>query len=300
MAGSAVVPVTVLAGAGDMELGTAGVPALRAAPPVAGGVFRAERLVPRPGCLCCSLSGDLVRALRELHAARLERRIARFERVVVRADVGQDLRPILAALAELPLVAARFAPGGIVAVVESAAQLEQEGARAQVAMADRVVLRSPAWREAVRALNPGAMVDTLAHSLPAGWLETGSYRGSPPRLTAPQLGPGGAYRTLGAAHEDGIAASVWRSAEPFALEDLESALETLVDAFGARLLRMKGLVHVRGEGPRAVHAVGHTLYPSARLAAWPDDERTSRIVFIGQGLEERPIASILNSFRRTT
>jgi G3E family GTPase len=60
---------------------------------------------------------------------------------------------------------------------------------------------------------------------------------------------------------------------------------------------MKGLVHVAGEaGPRAVHAVQHTLYPAARLASWPDEDRRTRIVFIGRGLDEAEVAGILDSF----
>jgi G3E family GTPase len=59
---------------------------------------------------------------------------------------------------------------------------------------------------------------------------------------------------------------------------------------------MKGLVRVAGEsGPRAVHAVQHTLYPSARLAAWPDQDRTTRLVFIVRDLEAARAASMLDS-----
>ena len=64
---------------------------------------------------------------------------------------------------------------------------------------------------------------------------------------------------------------------------------------GDRMLRLKGLVNAAGEpGPRAVHAVQHTLYPSARLPAWPSDDHTTRLVFIGRGLEEREVAGILH------
>jgi G3E family GTPase len=116
----------------------------------------------------------------------------------------------------------------------------------------------------------------------AGWLNAGAYR----RV------PGG-----DAIHDPRISSFVWRHAQPVAWEDLETALETLLDLFGERILRMKGLVNVAGEpGPRAVHAVQHTLYPSARLATWPDADRSTRIVFIGRDLEEARAAPILDSF----
>ena len=75
----------------------------------------------------------------------------------------------------------------------------------------------------------------------------------------------------------------------------------LLDLMGAKILRLKGLVNVVGEpGPRAVHAVQHALYPPARLAAWPDADRGTRIVVIGQDLEEAAAARILDSFTRTS
>jgi G3E family GTPase len=68
---------------------------------------------------------------------------------------------------------------------------------------------------------------------------------------------------------------------------------------GERILRLKGLVNVAGEpGPRAIHAVQHALYPPARLAAWPDGDRGTRIVVIGRDLEERAVAQIFDSFTR--
>ena len=58
--------------------------------------------------------------------------------------------------------------------------------------------------------------------------------------------------------------------------------------------RLRHPVDAAGEpGPRAVHAVRHTLYPSARLPAWPDPGRGTTLVFIVRDLEERDIAGIL-------
>jgi G3E family GTPase len=46
----------------------------------------------------------------------------------------------------------------------------------------------------------------------------------------------------------------------------------------------------------AVHAVQHTVYPPAWLERWPDEDRRTRLVFIGRDLEEAAVAQILNSF----
>jgi len=266
------------------------------------------------GCLCCRVAGDLVRTLRELHVARQEGRAPPFRRVVVETSGLADPGPILATLIEMPVVAARYALSGVVTTVDAehgGEQLAQHGeARRQVALADRLVVtkvdRVPAaalapLEAAVRALNPAApLVHARLGTAAAGdLLESGLYRGEARAPDAAGWLRAGAYRRAGTphAHDSDIDSFAWSGAEPFAPDDLEPALETILDLVGDRLLRLKGLVNVRGEpGPRAVHAVGHTLYPFARLGAWPDAERASRIVFIGRGLEEGPIASILDSF----
>jgi G3E family GTPase len=267
------------------------------------------------GCLCCRVAGDLVRTLRELHAARHDGSIPAFRRIVVETSGLADPGPILATLIEMPVVAARFALSGVVTTIDGeqgADALRRHGeARRQVALADRLVItkadRAPNEalgdvEAAVRALNPAAPLVRLGagDAPPAGLLEAGLYRASAGAPDATGWLNAGAYRHMGTtpAHAADITSFAWSAVEPFAADDLENALETVVDVVGSRLLRLKGLVHVAGEpGPRAVHAVGHTLYPSARLAHWPDADRSSRIVLIGQGLEESAVASILDSFR---
>ena len=276
-----------------------GVARVRASATSGEALFRSQRLAARAGCLCCSVADDLVRALRELYALRREGRIEPFERVVVTAGADADLRPILASLAELPLVAARYAPAAVVVVVASPAQLEHDAGRAQLAMADRAIVREPAWRERVARVNPGARLDVLRDGLPARWLDTGPYRGSPPRLAPPGPDETLAYRPIGQGTPEAIATCAWRATEPFAPGRLESALESVVRESGERLLRLKGVAWAAGDdAPRAVQAVGHTLYPCARLPSPPVAARASRIVLAGRGLEEARIASILDSFLR--
>jgi G3E family GTPase len=65
------------------------------------------------------------------------------------------------------------------------------------------------------------------------------------------------------------------------------ALGGLAREHGEKLLRVKGLVAFadRAGGPAAIHAVQHTLYPPRWFEAWPDADRTSRLVFIVRDLE---------------
>ena len=62
------------------------------------------------------------------------------------------------------------------------------------------------------------------------------------------------------------------------------------------LLRMKGLLNVDGE-PVAVHAVQTLIHEPVPLAAWPDDERRSRIVFITRNLAREDVEATLDMLR---
>jgi G3E family GTPase len=64
---------------------------------------------------------------------------------------------------------------------------------------------------------------------------------------------------------------------------------------GDKLLRVKGILNLAGEdAPVVIHGVHHVFHPPIRLDAWPDADRTSRIVFITRDL---PGALIEQSWR---
>jgi G3E family GTPase len=264
------------------------------------------------GCICCRVAGDLVRALRELHFQRLEGAVPPFTRAIVETTGLADPAPLLATLVEMPVVSARYSLAGVVTVVDAhhgAATLDRHREAAkQVAVADRLVVSKcdladaslvAALEARLRGINPGAPIQRSGRQAPdAAWLlETGLHRGGGRLADAQGWLNAGAYRTMGRRepHDPEIRSFVWATPEPRPWEDVESSIATLLELRGDRVLRMKGLVNAAGEpGPRAVHAVQHTLYPSARLPAWPSNDHTTRLVFIGRGLEEREVAGILH------
>jgi G3E family GTPase len=177
----------------------------------------------------------------------------------------------------------------------------------QAAVADRLVLSKcdlvppeaiAALQSRLRSINPGAPIARSGPDLPdpATLLDTGLHRGGGRIADAESWLNAGAYRHHGPGlHDPDIRSFVWSTPEPRPWDDVESSIATLLELRGERVLRMKGLVNAAGEpGPRAVHAVQHTLYPSARLPAWPSEDHTTRLVFIGRGLEEREVAGILH------
>ena len=74
-------------------------------------------------------------------------------------------------------------------------------------------------------------------------------------------------------------------------------LTMLLQAHGEDVLRVKGLLDVRGMmGPVAVHGVQHVVHPPVHLKRWPSNDRRSRIVFIVRGLEQKAIETSLAAF----
>jgi len=267
------------------------------------------------GCICCRAAGDIVRALRELHHQRSTGAVPAFRRVVIETTGLADPAPLLATLVEIPVTAARYSLSGVVTTVDAQHALATLDAHPesvkQVAVADRIVITKvdlapaqalEALEPRLAALAPGARILHAARGALDGALlfDAGLGGAARPPDARGWLNEG-AYASHAAPsrHDPRISSFVWRHEEPLAWDDLETALETLRDVMGERILRMKGLVSVAGEpGPRAVHMVQHALYPPARLPAWPDADRATRLVFIGRDLEEAAAGRILDSFTR--
>jgi G3E family GTPase len=100
-------------------------------------------------------------------------------------------------------------------------------------------------------------------------------------------------------HSHSIVSAALRVREPIDWSPFVIWLSLLVHRHGRQVLRIKGLLDVPGaNGPTLLNAVQHLIHPSVHLDAWTDDDHTSRLVFIVQGLEETVIRSSLADFLR--
>ena len=265
------------------------------------------------GCLCCTVRGDLARALADL-LPRVE--AGEVRRVVIETTGLADPAPILATLMSDPAAARAYRLDGIVTVVDAVngmAQLDaQPEAVRQVAVADRIVLSktdladSPELRARLRRLNPGAPLLTATHGdvdaaallhaglfdpdskIPdvRGWLDAEAYTDTHHHHHDPNR------------HDARIAAFCLTFDQPLHWQGVATWLDMLVATRGKSLLRIKGILNVVGQDrPVAIHGVQHLFHPPALLAAWPDgDPRTSRLVFITRDLPRDVIEDGLRAF----
>jgi len=76
-------------------------------------------------------------------------------------------------------------------------------------------------------------------------------------------------------------------------------LTMLLNRHGGRILRVKGLLALRGEArPVAVHGVQSLVHAPTHLEAWPDGDRRSRLVFIVEDLDPELIRRSFAVFAR--
>jgi len=98
---------------------------------------------------------------------------------------------------------------------------------------------------------------------------------------------------------DGIRSFSLETATPVAFDAVSGFLDLLTQTAGPRILRMKGIVLLREDParPLVLHGVQGYLHPPAQLPAWPGrSEPGTRIVLIGQGLDERYVRDLFAAF----
>jgi G3E family GTPase len=99
-------------------------------------------------------------------------------------------------------------------------------------------------------------------------------------------------------HDDRIRVFTLASEAAIPAATLESFLDFLRSIHGAKLLRLKGIVQLAEEPdqPLVLHAVQHVMHPPARLAAWPDQDRRSRIVCVTYDLDPAIVRRLFGAF----
>ncbi|HYM33502.1 MAG TPA: GTP-binding protein [Candidatus Cybelea sp.] len=295
-----------------------------------------DMVVLNSGCLCCTVRGDLVDTLRDLFLKRVRQEIPEFRRVVIETTGLADPAPIIHTLMNDPLVAARYRLDGVITTVDAVngwGTLDRQmEAVKQAAVADRLLmtkadlagdLQAVSLRERLRRLNPAAPIHRVAHGdigpellFNAGlydperktsdvreWLKAEAYAGTGHEHDHDHDDDHGHDHD----HEPGAAPDVNRHDarigafclfvdQPFDWDRLSYWLDLLAAYRGEDLLRVKGLINVKGQDrPVAIHGVQHLFHPPALLEAWPDEDRRSRIVFITRDIDRATIEQTLRA-----
>ena len=267
------------------------------------------------GCICCTLKNELADTMRDLFFKRALQAIPQFNRLVIETTGMADPGPILGNLMNEPVIESTFRLDAVVVTIDSVYGLTQlennieaikQAAVADVLLLTKTDIATPEAIEALQAklsaINPGATQHLIQHgninpdsiidvglfdptgktATPQRWLRTPS-KANTPKGTLPQK-----------QHQDGITSFTVTMPKPLNWRDLKPVILKLCQTHGAKLLRLKGIIHAEDQpAPLAIHAVHFTPYPPTLLEGWDEEDAMSRIVIIGKDIDESEIRKAL-------
>jgi G3E family GTPase len=244
----------------------------------------------KSGCVCCSLRGDLADELRDLLGRRDRGEIPAFRRVVVETTGLADPGPILYTLLSEPVVKHHFRLERVIATVDAQNGLPEPESVRQAAAADTLVVTKTDLsdgaevRSELERLNPtAAVVEASFGEIEPSLLFEGATGLRPsPTPSGHSHGEVSAHPVFLDEQLDWGAFGVW--------------LTMLLQSRGDDILRVKGLLNVGGDNPVLVNGVQHVVHPPEHLERWPDDDRRSRLVFIGRGIDAAAMERSLAAF----
>ncbi|MBE0547509.1 MAG: GTP-binding protein [Rubrivivax sp.] len=259
---------------------------------ISGG---AEQIVEmNNGCICCTVRGDLVRILGDLHARRSSG-ATHFDRVIIETTGLADPAPVAQTFFIDDDIAASYRLDAVLTVVDARhgghALDEHHEAQEQVGFADRILMSKcdlvsaderACLRERLMRINPRATilpVDFGRVSL-TDVLDLQGFSLDSILAIEPDF-----LNDVTHEHDEDIQSFVFKSPRPFNQTRLQDFFRALIAERGQDLLRYKGILAFEGSTSRTVIQGVHMLMSSDLGSAWePGEPRESKLVFIGRDL----------------
>jgi G3E family GTPase len=252
------------------------------------------------GCACCTRRDDLAQALAGLLDAEQRGRAPRRDHVVIETSGLSDPGPIAFTIANDPVLKHHYALARICVTVDALTGLESienhEVALRQLLAADDVVVTKADLVEPehvedlvrrVRRFIPSATVSvTAAGELLRTEAPTGAVASTP----APRL----AGRPGDAAHTSAVSTLELVTSEPLDWQAFAIWLSLLLHRHGPAVLRVKGVLDVRGVGPVALNGVQHVVHRPEHLTG--PVPPGSRLVLIAHDMDTELLERSFHAF----
>ncbi len=246
------------------------------------------------GCICCTVRGDLIRIISGL----LDRAEA-FDGILIETTGLADPGPVIQTFFVDDDLRGRVALDQVVTVVDACHFLEKveesHEAEEQVAFADLLILNKTdlvdaAGLAAVRAklsqLNGQArVIETQQSAVPlAEVMDKGAF--DLDRILA--IEPGLLEEDPeDHEHDDTVTSFSLTSTEPLEAKAFSAWMRQTVKEHGTKIFRSKGILALDQSDKRYVFQGVHMVMDSRWGAPWAaGEDRTSRLVFIGRGLDQ--------------
>jgi G3E family GTPase len=285
------------------------------------------------GCVCCTIREDLREAL-QLLAAKKRQGLLDFDRVVIETTGLADPGPVAQTFFMDDEIAESYLLDSILTLVDAKHAPQQlndrQEARRQVGFADQIFISKS---ELVSAEETEALIHRLKHMNPRAPQQKAHFGDVPLKDIFDLRGfnlnakldidpdflkeeeahdhhdhdhahgeacdhPSHKHEGHGHHHhtDDDVKSFVYKADRAFDPAKLEDFLGAIVNIYGPRMLRYKGVLHMKGTERKVIFQGVHQLMGSDLGPEWGKDEnRQSRMVFIGielpreileQGLEQ--------------
>ncbi|HEY0338517.1 MAG TPA: GTP-binding protein [Burkholderiales bacterium] len=270
------------------------------------------------GCICCTVRGELVQTLTDLHARRADASLPPFSNVIIETTGLADPVPLLQTIVADTTLREMYRLYEVVALVDAVhgeGQLDTHGeSLKQVAVADALLISKAdlveriaveSLRARLARLNPGAELHEVLRGCidPAVLLSAAKYG---PGWNGASIArwlreakhanaPGHDHGDSGNRHDARIRSFCLYHERPIRRAGLLMWLDMLATLRGANLLRVKALLNVEGDAV-VVHAVQTVIHEPVVLDAWPTEDRRSRLVFITRDIERDQMQRTLDAF----
>jgi G3E family GTPase len=267
------------------------------------------------GCVCCTIREDLRTTLSDLAAKRRKGELT-FDRVVIETTGLADPGPVAQTFFMDDEIAESYLLDSVLTLVDAKHADEQlntrQEARMQVGFADQIFvsksdLVEPAAVEAlihrIKHMNPRAPIQT-AHFGEVALSKVFDLRGfnlnakleiDPDFLKADDHGHDHHHHDHHDHehgehcdhphhhhHDDDVKSFVFRSDKPFNPAKLEDFLGAIVQVYGPKMLRYKGVLHMKGTDKKVIFQGVHQMMGSDLGPKWmPGEKKQSKMVFIG-------------------
>ncbi|UDF35706.1 UNVERIFIED_ORG: GTP-binding protein [Shinella sp. XGS7] len=267
------------------------------------------------GCVCCTIREDLRTTLGEL-AAKRRRGELDFERVVIETTGLADPGPVAQTFFMDDEIAESYLLDSILTLVDAKHAEEQlntrQEARRQIGFADQIFISktdlvdeaaTEALAHRIKHMNPRAPqqrvhfgnVDIASVFDLRGFNLNAKLEIDPDFLNADADAHEHHHHhdhdhehgehcdhPHHHHHDDDVKSFVFRSDKPFNPAKLEDFLGAIVQVYGPKMLRYKGVLHMKGTDKKVIFQGVHQLMGSDLGPKWlPNEKKQSKMVFIG-------------------
>ncbi|MDC8786508.1 CobW family GTP-binding protein [Roseateles koreensis] len=269
------------------------------------------------GCVCCTIREDLRTTLSDLAAKRRKGEL-QFDRVIIETTGLADPGPVAQTFFMDDEIAESYLLDSILTLVDAKHAEEQlntrQEARRQIGFADQIFISKSdlvdaaavdALTHRIKHMNPRAPVHK-AHFGEAPLSQIFDLRGfnlnakleiDPDFLKADDAHDHGhdhahhdhdhehgehCNHPHHHVHDDDVKSFVFRSEKAFNPAKLEDFLGAIVQVYGPKMLRYKGVLYMKGSDKKVIFQGVHQLMGSDLGPKWmPGEKKASKMVFIG-------------------